>query len=148
MDEVRRDAARPLFVQHDRLALNPRQATDPGADGRTRAVTLGLAHFGEASIFQRLARRVDAEHDERIDLSLHLVVDALDEVAVAALKVSETIIVTSHGLMNMNVLNIQGSRKEVETVAGLIEDVKKIVQAGNWGEEGAVGHQILATKAR
>ena len=75
-------------------------------------------------------------------------VDALDEVAVAALKVSETIIVTSHGLMNMNVLNIQRRRKEVETVAGLIEDVKKIVQAGNWGEEGAVGHQILATKAR
>jgi hypothetical protein len=41
------------------------------------AVALFLAHVGEAGILERLAGGVDAVDDERIDLPLDLVIDAL-----------------------------------------------------------------------
>lgn len=76
MDEVGRDPARALMLQHQRFALDARQPANARADRAARAQPLGLAHLGQAGIFQRLARRIDAEDDERIDLPLDLVVNA------------------------------------------------------------------------
>ena len=72
-----RDPARPLFGQHQRFALDPRQAADARADRNAGAQPLFLAHLGEAGILDRLAGGVDAVDDERIDLALDLVIDAL-----------------------------------------------------------------------
>src|SRR3546814_4767995 len=61
----------------DRFLLDSRQTADARADRNASAVTLFVAHVGEAGILQRLAGGVYAVDDERIDLPLHLVVDAL-----------------------------------------------------------------------
>src|SRR3546814_13333804 len=37
VNEMGADAARPLFVEHDRFAFDPRQAADPRADRTARA---------------------------------------------------------------------------------------------------------------
>ena len=77
VDEMRRDAARPLFEADDRLALDPRQAADARADRAAGAQPLLLAHLGQPRILQRLAGGIDAVDDERIDLALDLVIDTL-----------------------------------------------------------------------
>ncbi len=68
--------ARALFVQHDRFRRDARQAADSRTDRATGAKPLFLGHVGQAGIFERLAGGVDAIDDERIDLALHLVIDA------------------------------------------------------------------------
>ena len=77
VDEMRADPARALFVEDDRFLLDAGKAADAGADRHAGAIALLLAHLGEARILERLAGRVEAVDDERIDLPLHLVVDAL-----------------------------------------------------------------------
>ncbi|PAV74279.1 hypothetical protein WR25_27087 [Diploscapter pachys] len=57
--------------------LTADQAADARSDRHARAQLGRLVHLGEACVFQRLARGVDAIDDERIDLTLDLVVDAL-----------------------------------------------------------------------
>ena len=49
----------------------------PGPDRAAGAKALLLGHVGQAGILERLAGGIDAIDDERIDLALHLVVDAL-----------------------------------------------------------------------
>src|SRR3546814_20509311 len=71
------DAARPLFVEHDRFAFDPRQAADPRADRTARAEAFLLGHVEQPGILDRLPRGIDAVDDERIDLALDLVIDAL-----------------------------------------------------------------------
>jgi len=77
VDEMRTHAARTALVQVDRLDLDPRQAADPRADRHARAHPHFLVHLGQPGVFQRLPRGVDAIDDERVDLPLDLVVDAL-----------------------------------------------------------------------
>ena len=77
VDEMRADPARPLLVEDERFLLDPGQAADAGADRDAGAEALLLAHVGEAGILERLAGGVEAVDDERIDLALDLVVDAL-----------------------------------------------------------------------
>ncbi len=77
VDEVRADAARPLLVQNEAFAFDSRQAADARADRHARAQPRRLVHVGQARILDRLAGGIDAEDDERIDLALDLVVDAL-----------------------------------------------------------------------
>src|SRR3546814_6058424 len=77
VDEMRGYATRALLVKDDRFLLDSRQTADARADRNASAVTLFFAHVGEAGILQRLAGGVYAVDDERIDLPLHLVVDAL-----------------------------------------------------------------------
>ena len=55
----------------------PGQAANARADRDAGAVALLLGHVGQAGILDRLAGGVDAVDDERIDLALDLVVDAL-----------------------------------------------------------------------
>ncbi len=76
MHEMRGDAPRSAFMEHDRLALNPRQAANPRTDRTTGAQPLFLGHVGQPGILQRLAGGVNAIDDEGIDLPLHLVIDA------------------------------------------------------------------------
>jgi hypothetical protein len=74
--EMRADAARPLFVQDQRFFSIP-------ASRRSRSRSRRRRDSGppptcrEAGILDRLAGRVDAVDDERIDLALDLVIDAL-----------------------------------------------------------------------
>ncbi len=77
MDEMRRDAARALVLQHQRLALDARQAANARSDRATGAEALFLAHVEQAGVLDRLPRGIDAKDDERIDLALDLVIDAL-----------------------------------------------------------------------
>jgi hypothetical protein len=77
MDEMRRDALGPLCGEHQRFAFDARQATNARSDRATGAKAFFLAHLGQAGIFERLAGGIDAVDDERIDLALNLVVDAL-----------------------------------------------------------------------
>ena len=77
MDEVRRDATRALGVEHDRFALDARQTADARADRDAGTPALFECHFGQPGVFQSLTRGVDAIDDERIDLALDLVIDAL-----------------------------------------------------------------------
>ncbi|MCY1172102.1 hypothetical protein D9M73_122310 [compost metagenome] len=77
MHEMRGDAARAAFVQHDRFAGDARQAANARSDRAARAELLFLGHVEQAGIFQRLSGGIDAIDDERIDLALHLMVDAL-----------------------------------------------------------------------
>ena len=80
MDKVRADAAGTLFGKDQRFALNPREAADPRADRATGA-KLGLfVHLGQPGVLERLAGSVDAIDDERVDLALNLVIDALARV--------------------------------------------------------------------
>ena len=72
-----RHPARALFGKHQRFALDPRQAADARADRDAGALALCLAHVGQAGILERLAGGIDRVDDERIDLALDLVVDAL-----------------------------------------------------------------------
>ena len=74
---MRRNAARPLFVEHEGFGLDPGQAADPGADRAASAQPLFLGHVGETGILDRLAGGVDPEDDERIDLALDLVIHPL-----------------------------------------------------------------------
>src|SRR3546814_6552322 len=78
VDEMRGYATRALLVKDDRFLLDSRQTADARADRNASAVTLFVAHVGEAGILQRLAGGVYAVDDERIELPLHLVVDALE----------------------------------------------------------------------
>ena len=75
VDEVRRDAARPLFGEHPRLAFDARQSADPRTDRTAHTQPDALGRIDQPRIFDRLAGGVDAIDDERIDLALHLVVD-------------------------------------------------------------------------
>src|SRR5215210_6464636 len=77
MDEVRRNATRPPFRKHQALALDPWKTADARPDRHARSQAFLFSHFGQAGILERLAGRVDRVDDERIDLALHLVVDAL-----------------------------------------------------------------------
>ena len=77
VDEVRGDPARPLLGQQQAFALDARQAADARADRHAGAQPRRLVHLGQAGILQRLAGRVEAVDDERIDLPLDLVIDAL-----------------------------------------------------------------------
>ena len=77
VDEVRADPARPLLVQHEALALDARQAADARADRNAGAQPRRFVHLGQPGVLDRLARGIDAVDDERIDLALDLVVDAL-----------------------------------------------------------------------
>ena len=77
VDEMRADAARALFVEDDRFLLDAGKAADARPNRDAGAVALLLGHVGEAGIFERLAGGIDAVDDERIDLALDLVVDAL-----------------------------------------------------------------------
>src|SRR3546814_12180788 len=54
----------------DRFLLDSRQTADARADRNASAVTLFVAHVGEAGILQRLAGGVYAVDDERIDLQI------------------------------------------------------------------------------
>ena len=47
----------------------------------------------------------------------------------AALQVSEPIIMKSDYLLNLHMLNLKRCWKKVETVAGLIEDVEDVMKA-------------------
>ena len=77
MDEVRADAPRSLLVEHQAFALDAGQPTDARADGHARAQLGGLVHVGKAGVLDRLAGGIETKDDERIDLALDLVVDAL-----------------------------------------------------------------------
>ena len=73
---ARRGAA-PFRASTSDFLLDAGQAADARADRDAGAEALLLAHLGEAGILDRLAGGVDAVDDERIDLALDLVVDAL-----------------------------------------------------------------------
>src|SRR3546814_14756234 len=75
VDEMRGYATRALLVKDDRFLLDSRQTADARADRNASAVTLFVAHVGEAGILQRLAGGVYAVDAERIDLPLHMVVE-------------------------------------------------------------------------
>ncbi len=75
--EMRGNATRSLFVQDDRFACDSRQAADPGPDRAAGAEALLLGHVEQPGILERLTGGIDAIDDERIDLALHLVIDAL-----------------------------------------------------------------------
>src|SRR3546814_7023467 len=77
VDKVRRDAARPLFGEQQAFALDPRQAADARTDRAAGAQPLFLGHVDQPRVLERLARGVDAIDDERVDLALDLVIDAL-----------------------------------------------------------------------
>ncbi len=77
MNEVRTDPARPLFGEHQGFLLNSRQAADSGADRATCAKPHCLGHVEQSGILDRLSRGVDPEDDERVDLALDLMVNAL-----------------------------------------------------------------------
>ena len=77
VNEMRADPPRPLFGEHQRFALDARQAADARADRDAGALLEVLVHVGEAGILERLAGGVDRIDDERVDLALDLVVDAL-----------------------------------------------------------------------
>src|SRR3546814_12407410 len=64
VDEMRGYATRALLVKDDRFLLDSRQTADARADRNASAVTLFVAHVGEAGILQRLRseeRRVGKE---------------------------------------------------------------------------------------
>ncbi len=67
----------PFSCEDQRFLLDPRQPADARADRDAGAEALLLAHVGEAGILDRLAGGVEAVDDERIDLALDLVIDAL-----------------------------------------------------------------------
>ena len=77
VDKVRRHAAGTAFVQQDAFLLDPRQTADARTDRNAGAQLELVVHVDETRILERLARRVDAIDDERIDLALNLVIDAL-----------------------------------------------------------------------
>jgi hypothetical protein len=59
------------------IALDARQAADARADRAAGAQLEVIVHVDEAGIFERLPCGIDAIDDERIDLALDLVIDAL-----------------------------------------------------------------------
>ena len=75
----------PFLGQHQRFALDARQAADARTDRDAGALLEIVVHVGEAGVFERLAGGVDRVDDERIDLALDLVVDAL--VGIEAVRV-------------------------------------------------------------
>src|SRR3546814_13336750 len=75
------DAARPLFVEHDRFAFDPRQAADPRAYRTARAEAFLLGHVEQPGTLDRLPRGIDALDAERIDLALELLNVPLSGVA-------------------------------------------------------------------
>ena len=77
MHEMRGNAVRALLGQHQRFALDTRQTADAAANGAAGAQTRDLIHFGKASVFQRLPGGINAKDDERVDLTLNLVVHPL-----------------------------------------------------------------------
>src|SRR3546814_8944947 len=57
VNEMGADSARPLFVEHDRFAFDPRQAADPRADRTARAEAFLLGRSEEhTSELQSLMR--------------------------------------------------------------------------------------------
>src|SRR5690348_12363533 len=64
-------------MEHQALALDSRKAANPRADRNPGAEPSLLVHVGEAGILDRLARGIEAEDDELVDLALDLVVDTL-----------------------------------------------------------------------
>ncbi len=77
VDEMGGNPFRPLFGEYQRFAFDSRQPADPRTDRTARAKTLRLAHIGQPGVFERLSGGIDAIDDERIDLALDLVIDAL-----------------------------------------------------------------------
>ena len=67
----------PFLRQHQRFAFDARQAADARADRNAGALLQVVVHVGEAGVLERLAGGVDRIDDERVDLALDLVVDAL-----------------------------------------------------------------------
>ena len=78
MDEVRADPPRALSPPAPAISLSiPGKAADARADRDAGALLRLLVHVGQAGVFERLAGGVDGVDDERVDLALDLVVDAL-----------------------------------------------------------------------
>ena len=75
--EVRADASRAALVQYDRFRFDARQPADARADRTARTKPGLFVHLRQPGILDRLAGGIDAEHDERIDLALDLVIDPL-----------------------------------------------------------------------
>jgi hypothetical protein len=59
------------------IALDARQAANAAADRAAHAQAQFLGRIFQACILDRLAGRIDAEHDEGIDLALNLVIHRL-----------------------------------------------------------------------
>ncbi len=78
VDEVRADPARPLFVQDERSRFSmPGRPPMPEPIDTPARSRVCLVHLDQAGVLDRLAGGIDAVDDERVDLALDLVVDAL-----------------------------------------------------------------------
>ena len=78
VDEVRADASRALFRKHERSRFRcPAGRRCPSRSKRRRARVRSSSISVEAGVLERLAGGVDRVDDERVDLALDLVVDAL-----------------------------------------------------------------------
>jgi len=77
MDEVWTDPSRTTLVEVDRFFLDAWQTANAGSDRAAGAQFEVFAHVLKSSIFDRLACCIDTKHDEGIDLTLNLAVDAL-----------------------------------------------------------------------
>src|SRR5690606_244961 len=75
--EVRRNPAGPLLVQSERFTLDARQPANTRTDRAAGPQPGRIVQVGKARVLYCLAGRVEPEDDERIDLPLNLVIDAL-----------------------------------------------------------------------
>ena len=78
VDEVRADPARALFVRARAIRFSmPGRPPMPEPIEQPARSRVCFVHLGQAGVLDRLAGGIDAVDDERIDLALDLVVDAL-----------------------------------------------------------------------
>ena len=75
VNEVGRDPAWPFGRKDQRLALDPGQPADPRTDRASGAQAHCLGHIRQPGVLDRLSGGVDAINDERIDLTLDLVIN-------------------------------------------------------------------------
>ena len=75
------------------------------------------------------------------------VLGGADLMIVLALEVGQAIVVTTNRLLHDYKLLIGDLHRDLKSTDGLIEEVEDVVQARNWSQENATGHQVLAAEA-